>query len=145
MGTFLDVSWHAQAACREVDMDWYPETPDGQKTIQDVADYMGLNEATVRRALLDYDRVADEVKDRVYDAVEEVGYRPDPSRDPRYTESLRLICSGCPVKSDCLEHALRFEHHGFWGGTSPHERRELRKKLNIVVTDPIYEVARESS
>lgn len=38
------------------------------------------------------------------------------------------ICSTCPVKLKCLNHALeRNEVAGVWGGTSPNERKRLRK------------------
>ncbi|HUW02539.1 MAG TPA: WhiB family transcriptional regulator [Acidimicrobiales bacterium] len=38
------------------------------------------------------------------------------------------ICSDCPVKESCLEHAL--EHridHGVWGGASERQRRRILK------------------
>jgi WhiB family redox-sensing transcriptional regulator len=42
----------------------------------------------------------------------------------------REICAGCPVKEPCLEYALAAPNgvsHGMWGGTSPRERRQIRK------------------
>ena len=34
------------------------------------------------------------------------------------------ICDGCPVRVQCLEHALSTpEVEGIWGGKLPHERR----------------------
>ena len=44
-------------------------------------------------------------------------------------EAARRICADCPVKSECLEHAL--EHridHGVWGGCSERERRRILKR-----------------
>lgn len=44
------------------------------------------------------------------------------------------ICAGCPVKVECLEHAL--EHridHGVWGGASERQRRRLLKSRSIAV------------
>lgn len=39
----------------------------------------------------------------------------------------KRVCRSCPVRADCLEHALRTdERHGIWGGLSPGERRDLR-------------------
>lgn len=39
----------------------------------------------------------------------------------------RAICRLCPVKAECLEHALRNdERHGIWGGMSERERRRIR-------------------
>ena len=38
----------------------------------------------------------------------------------------RKVCEGCPVKSPCLEYALRHRiDHGVWGGTSERERRRI--------------------
>lgn len=43
----------------------------------------------------------------------------------------RTICSACTVRIQCLEWALHHEDHGMWGGTSPTERRVIRRKRNI--------------
>jgi WhiB family redox-sensing transcriptional regulator len=38
------------------------------------------------------------------------------------------ICSDCPVKEQCLEHALRNRiDHGVWGGASERQRRRILK------------------
>ena len=38
------------------------------------------------------------------------------------------ICSECPVREECLEHALdNNEEYGVWGGTTELERRALKK------------------
>ena len=38
----------------------------------------------------------------------------------------RQICATCPVKSPCLEYALRNRiDHGVWGGASERERRRI--------------------
>jgi len=38
----------------------------------------------------------------------------------------KAICSGCPVRMECLEYALRIhEHHGIWGGLTELERRRV--------------------
>lgn len=44
-------------------------------------------------------------------------------------EVARRICATCPVKDDCLEHALvnRIDH-GVWGGCSERERRRILKR-----------------
>jgi WhiB family redox-sensing transcriptional regulator len=59
--------------------------------------------------------------------------------EPGYREKLLLqrICSGCEVKNQCLDYALRHSVMGYWAGTTPRERQQLRKKLNIIST-PIY-------
>lgn len=47
-------------------------------------------------------------------------------------ELARKICAACPVKLQCLEHAL--EHridHGVWGGCSERERRRILKARRV--------------
>lgn len=40
----------------------------------------------------------------------------------------KAVCARCPVAADCLAWALRAgEAYGVWGGTTPGERRELRR------------------
>ena len=46
-------------------------------------------------------------------------------RDVRESRA-KAICRQCPVRSECLDHALRVgEAHGIWGGLNEHERRGL--------------------
>ena len=45
----------------------------------------------------------------------------------------KSICKECPVMQACLEWGLAHESHGIWGGTSPRERMQIRKKLGIEV------------
>lgn len=40
----------------------------------------------------------------------------------------KAICLTCPVKDDCLTHALRYDEEGIWGATTSDERRELRRR-----------------
>ncbi len=54
--------------------------------------------------------------------------RSDPST---YYDAARAICSGCPVREDCLEAHLA-EHHGCWGGLSPPERVALRRRRGLL-------------
>ena len=36
------------------------------------------------------------------------------------------LCATCPVRRECLEHALATrEPYGIWGGTNEHERKRL--------------------
>lgn len=40
----------------------------------------------------------------------------------------KAVCAACPVRDDCLEHALaNNERFGLWGGLSDRERRQLRR------------------
>ena len=44
------------------------------------------------------------------------------------TREAKKICSGCPVRAQCLEYALgNDERFGIWGGLSERERRRLRR------------------
>lgn len=52
-----------------------------------------------------------------------------PSEKVRITSGVRRICEGCPVRPDCLEHAMTHgEWFGVWGGLSVDERRQLERK-----------------
>jgi WhiB family redox-sensing transcriptional regulator len=40
----------------------------------------------------------------------------------------KAVCRQCPVREDCLEHALvNREHYGIWGGMSERERKRIRR------------------
>jgi len=45
---------------------------------------------------------------------------------------LKRICGGCDAKAECLDYALKHNVMGYWGNTTEHQRRALRKKLNII-------------
>ena len=43
------------------------------------------------------------------------------------------ICNTCPVKQQCLDHALNVpEVYGVWGGMTEEQRHTLSKRLGIV-------------
>jgi WhiB family transcriptional regulator, redox-sensing transcriptional regulator len=45
------------------------------------------------------------------------------------TAPAKKVCNSCPVKADCLDHALTHrEAFGIWAGTSERERRVLRRQ-----------------
>ncbi len=54
----------------------------------------------------------------------------------------KAICSSCPLKLQCLEYAMKNYEVGVWGGTTEHQRDELRKlgkiKLDRRASTPLY-------
>jgi WhiB family redox-sensing transcriptional regulator len=45
------------------------------------------------------------------------------------TREAKKICTGCEVRSECLDYALgNDERFGIWGGLSERERRRLRRR-----------------
>ena len=52
-------------------------------------------------------------------------FKPNISRD------VRAACRECPVRDECLNHALLYEEFGYWGGTNPKERVAMRRSLGI--------------
>lgn len=49
----------------------------------------------------------------------------------------RTVCAGCPVRTECLTHAIRAgEIHGMWGGLTPKERFALRHTVPGAVPIP---------
>ena len=59
-----------------------------------------------------------------------------PSRGEIVSKELKQMCLDCPVNNECLDHALRHEHYGFWAGTSEEQRISIRRKLNIICNKP---------
>jgi WhiB family redox-sensing transcriptional regulator len=41
------------------------------------------------------------------------------------------VCRRCPVRAECLDHALTHEKFGVWGGTGQRERARLRRQRGI--------------
>ena len=50
---------------------------------------------------------------------------------------LRKICKGCPILNECADYAITNEQHGFWGGLTPTDRWDIRKKFGI--PEPVFE------
>ena len=49
----------------------------------------------------------------------------------RQVAAAKAVCAECPVAGDCLAWALRAEAAGIWGGTTPEERRLLRRMYQL--------------
>ena len=47
------------------------------------------------------------------------------------TKEARAVCAGCPVRAECLAFAMDdadARAWGIWGGSSPRERRAMRRR-----------------
>ena len=54
---------------------------------------------------------------------------PDCKQQQKQSRLARTFCYECPVRVDCLMTALEANElvDGIWGGTTPRERRQLKK------------------
>lgn len=53
----------------------------------------------------------------------------------RLERAAKSICAGCPVRSDCLEHALAGqEKFGVWGGMTAADRATLGRSQSCTAT-----------
>lgn len=59
-----------------------------------------------------------------------------PDTPSHLPEAVAAICEMCPVRGECLEHALHFETYGIWAGTTEVQRRRTRRALGIRVYEP---------
>lgn len=51
------------------------------------------------------------------------------SSDEDKQSAALALCAACPVRSECLEHALSTrEPYGIWGGTTEHERKRIARQ-----------------
>lgn len=69
-----------------------------------------------------------------YAACRGLGATPWFPRRGDSTDDAKAVCSGCSVREDCLESALRqssSDDHGVWGGTSARERKRLRRATHV--------------
>lgn len=46
----------------------------------------------------------------------------------RQVEAAKAVCGPCAVRPDCLSYALVAKPEGIWGGTTPDERRAVRRR-----------------
>jgi len=46
------------------------------------------------------------------------------------TRQAKRVCRSCSVQAECLAYALSVDDpHGIWGGTTPWERRAMKRGL----------------
>lgn len=58
---------------------------------------------------------------------------PDHGANRTNIRYAKEICSGCPVRVECLEFAIaNNDEYGIWGGMTPGERFELRASVERV-------------
>lgn len=43
------------------------------------------------------------------------------------------VCSSCIHISECAEWAINHELFGIWGGTTPNQRKAIRRQRNIII------------
>lgn len=43
------------------------------------------------------------------------------------------VCSSCAHISECAEWAIKHELFGIWGGTTPIQRKTIRRQRNIII------------
>lgn len=49
-----------------------------------------------------------------------------------HLNTVKAVCSGCPMQEPCLEYALHTSVSGVWGGTTENERSKIRRERNII-------------
>jgi WhiB family redox-sensing transcriptional regulator len=57
----------------------------------------------------------------------------------------KKVCSECPVRRECLDYALTFDHRslpGIWGGTTENERRKIHLARLLENPNPTREETR---
>lgn len=52
------------------------------------------------------------------------------------TPEIASLCGACPVREECLKHAIEHEEYDIWAGTTPDERQVLRKKAGFPKPTP---------
>jgi WhiB family redox-sensing transcriptional regulator len=48
------------------------------------------------------------------------------------------VCGECPVRVRCLEHGIKHEKYGVWGGMTEGERIRYRRRHNIMLETEVY-------
>ena len=49
-----------------------------------------------------------------------------------YKNLIQKICKRCPVQMQCSEYSLKYDVDGFWAGRTTDDRKQIRKRLNII-------------
>jgi len=83
-----------------------------------------------------------QTKGRCADATPEVRDAFFDPHSPLRQTAYRL-CSNCPVKNECLEHAIAHETMGIWGGVSSWHFKRIRNERGIRIDTPQTPLMRE--
>lgn len=52
-------------------------------------------------------------------------------------KDLLVACLECPIYGPCLEWALHVREDGIWAGTTPTQRKRMRRERGIVAMNPV--------
>jgi WhiB family redox-sensing transcriptional regulator len=67
---------------------------------------------------------------------------PDTEGPNFYTliRNAKEVCFTCPYQLECLEHAVKNNEPGIWGGTSDKERKNMKRsgRVAIPLGGPVY-------
>lgn len=55
---------------------------------------------------------------------------------PVNAQRLSEVCAGCNVLTACREYAIAHEDYGVWGGTTPKQRRVIRRQRRQALVPP---------
>jgi hypothetical protein len=58
----------------------------------------------------------------------EVDFFPEPKAGRLGSLPARRICEACFVRGQCLDHALKYNELGIWGGTNEAERKYIKAR-----------------
>jgi WhiB family transcriptional regulator, redox-sensing transcriptional regulator len=53
----------------------------------------------------------------------------------RQVNAAKAVCRACAVRAACLSFGLQTSQDGIWGGTTPEERRALRRQKALTLHD----------
>lgn len=59
-----------------------------------------------------------------------------PAEPDVVTPEAARVCAGCPVRDECLDHAVHHEQYGTWAGMSESARERLRRSLRVDIDRP---------
>lgn len=58
---------------------------------------------------------------------------PEQGGDTTNVIRAKRVCQICVHRIECRRWGVLYERHGIWGGTTPQERKRIRRKNNIIL------------